>query len=299
MKRTLYLYELKPIAINEKYNKIAENYEDEFIDIIEKMVKLPLDEKIFNIKVDSKILYLDGYEILENMRIINMCFISAKYNSVRKVIDTETLKDKGYLKNKADGDKEKTHISIKFFDDGSPLCLYEYNKNGIGFSRIIDYINKYIKEYHKGDERVNGEKGIKYKYKHKNVVSKDFLNSLEKLKRIKAVTLTVERKDIKMSDIKALSGRGDLSADADIVLKPGGDGIFHDTVKDFFKIYNDKGKIIKRVTVEGDLEEKVPISFNTEQMKEKNTVLVEEDIFTGEVKTQSIYKIFTEQMEGM
>lgn len=130
-------------------------------------------------------------------------------------------------------------------------------------------------------------------------MSKDFLNSLEKIKRIKAVTLTVDRKDINMSEVKELSGRGELSTDADIVLKPEGTGIFHDTVKDFFKMYNDKTKIIKRVTVDGDSEEKHHISFNTEQMKEKDTVVVDTDFITGEVKTDSIYRIFAERMEDL
>lgn len=109
----------------------------------------------------------------------------------------------------------------------------------------------------------------------------------------------MDRKDINMSEIKELSGRGDLSTNADIVLKPEKTGIFHDTVKDFFNIYNDKNKIIKRVTVDGDSEDKHPISFNTEQMKEKDTVVVDTDIITGEVKTDSIYRIFAERMEDL
>lgn len=299
MERTIYFYDLRPTVLNENINKIADDYEYEFLNILDSLIKLPLDERVWDIKSDNKILYLDGYEVLENIRTINMCFISAKYNTVRKVIDTDTFENKGYLKKKADGDEEKNHISIKFYDNQNPLCIYEYNKNGIGFSRIINYINKYIKLYHKNDERKPGEKGVRYKFDYKNIVSKDFLNSLEKIKRIKAVTLTVDRKDINMSEVKELSGRGELSTDADIVLKPEGTGIFHDTVKDFFKMYNDKTKIIKRVTVDGDSEEKHHISFNTEQMKEKDTVAVDTDFITGEVKTDSIYRIFAERMEDL
>lgn len=299
MERTIYFYDLKPTALNRNINKIADDYEQEFINILDLLITQPLNERVWDIEADNKILYLDGYEVLENIRTVNMCFISAKYNSVRKVIDTETLKDKGYLKNKEDGDKEKNHISIKFYDDKNPLCLYEYNKNGTSISRIINYVNRHIKSYHKSDEKKPGEKGIRYKFDYKNIVSKDFLSSLDKVKRVKAVTLTVDRKDINMSEIKELSGRGDLSTNADIVLKPEKTGIFHDIVKDFFNIYNDKNKIIKRVTVDGDSEDKHPISFNTEQMKEKDTVVVDTDIITGEVKTDSIYRIFAERMEDL
>ena len=297
MERTIYFYDLRPTVLNGNINKIADDYENEFLNILDLLIKLPLDERVWDIKSDNKIIYLDGYEVLENIRTVNMCFISAKYNTVRKVIDTDTFENKGYLKNKADGDEEKNHISIKFYDGQNPLCIYEYNKNGIGLSRIISYVNKYIKLYHKGDKRKPNEKGVRYKFDY--IGTKDFLNSLEKIKRIKAVTLTVDRKDINMSEIKELSGRGDLSTNADIVLKPEKTGIFHDTVKDFFNMYNDKHKIIKRVTVDGDSEEKHPISFNTEQMKEKDTVVVDTDIITGEVKTDSIYRIFAERMEDL
>lgn len=107
MERTIYFYDLKPTALNRNINKIADDYEQEFINILDLLITQPLNERVWDIEADNKILYLDGYEVLENIRTVNMCFISAKYNSVRKVIDTETLKDKGYLKNKEDGDKEK------------------------------------------------------------------------------------------------------------------------------------------------------------------------------------------------
>ena len=69
----------------------------------------------------------------------------------------------------------------------------------------------------------------------------------------------------------------------------------------FFAEYQriNNNKIIKRVTVDGDSEDKHPISFNTEQMKEKDTVVVDTDIITGEVKTDSIYRIFAERMEDL
>ena len=103
-----------------------------------------------------------------------------------------------------------------------------------------------------------------------------------------------------MSDTKALSGKNELSDNADIVLKPSkGVSIFRTTVEDFYKMYNDKNKRIKRVTVDGESVEKTSLSFNTEQMKDKRIVDVAINSITEEVLTEDIYKRFLNELEGI
>lgn len=246
-------------------------------------------------KSDNKILFMDKFEYNKEQRVINICFKSAKYNARRHVINTATVTERGVLKGAKDGDSEKNHISIKFFDELKPVCFFETNYYGIGFGRIIQYLNLYIKKYHNS---IEGDK-IRYKFIQKNIISKDFLRSLENIHKIKVVTLTVDRENIKVSDSKSLSGRSELSEDADIVLKPSGDSIFENTVKKFYNLYNNPNKPVKRVTVSGDSDEKKHISFDTEQMKQKRIISVESDLITGEVKTSSIFSKFLEEMEEL
>lgn len=295
MDKTLYEYDLKIKQLNENVSEMPQNIEKDIIAAIEFTSKKTALERREDYSDESKILYLDCYKYDFDARLLKICFKSAKYNARRHVIDTQTIKERGVLKNKLDGDTEKNHLAIKFYDDKSPICLFEKNYFGIGFAKIIHYINKCIKYYHK-----NLKDKIRYKIVYNNVVSTDFLKALEQLHRIKMVTLTVDREDLRVSDTKQLSGRADICEDVDIVLKPSGEGIFQNTVKDFYNLYNNPNRRVKKVTVNGDSNEHdKPIRFDTEQMKEKIIVNVSSDIITGEVKTNSIFEAFSEVMEGL
>lgn len=296
MQKTLYVYEITPKIINSNQSKLPTSIELDILEMVHDLCSLEKSARKIDYASDYKILYLDNYEYKESERVLNLCFISAKYNARRHVINTQTIKEKGVLKTVKDGDSEKNHLSIKFYDDEKPICLFESNRDGIGFSKIVDYINACIREKHKGSSN-----NIRYRLTTKNIVSKDFLKSLEDMKRITAVKLTINREDLSVSDVKALAGRNDLTDNAEIVLKPAARGrsIFSDTVKDFFEMYNNKNTKIKRVTVEGDSNVRQGITFNTEQMKEKISIDVATDIITGEVSTKSIYEGFIEVMEEL
>ncbi len=237
---------------------------------------------------------MDSFEYQEERHIINLKMKSAKYNSRRNVIDTETMASKGILKNENDGDEETNHLGLKFVDEENILVLYENNSNGIGFAKIVLYWEFFIKKYHKR-MGLGGTYGMQYK----NVVSKDFLAALEKAGRIKAVTLTVDQNNLAVSEIKALSGRNDLNPDVDIIVKPAGRGksIWGNTVKELFNMYNDKDRKIKRILVDADTPSKEPLVFDTEKMKEKIVVDVDETI-TDEVDTDSIYSRFLSELRN-
>ena len=50
MERTIYFYDLRPTVLNENINKIADDYEYEFLNILDSLIKLPLDERVWDIK---------------------------------------------------------------------------------------------------------------------------------------------------------------------------------------------------------------------------------------------------------
>lgn len=286
MQRTIYAYkiEVKPVNTNKTF--ALESFENDFIEVIKDLCTNDKNLRKHDFRQDKKILYLDNYEYNDELSIVNLKFVSAKYDARRKVIDTDTLMDKGILKNIGDGDEEKNHLCIKFVENNCAVCLFESNYYGIGLGKIIYYLQTKIKDYHR-----TRKDGCYYNLNYENIVSNDFLEALAQLQRIRAVTLTVDQEDVKVSDYKALSGRADLSSDVDIMLKPvtAGIGIKKDTVKEFFKIYNDKNKRVKRVTVHGDGTAKQQLSFDTEQMKKKIVIQVDVTSDTGEVSTRSIF----------
>jgi len=106
---------------------------------------------------------------------------------------------------------------------------------------------------------------------------------------------------VKVSELKDFSGKNDLSQDVDIVLRRNSPkiGIFHQTVKEFYELYNDKNKKIKRITVKGENDEEIQTIFNTERMKEKVIVEVSTEIGTGEVDSKEIMRILKNEVKGI
>ena len=139
---------------------------------------------------------------------------------------------------------------------------------------------------------------ICYSLLHANIVSREFLEALETVKKIKGVTLTISQKDLSVSEWKDFSGNADLSEDVELLYKPAarGKSITSNTVKGFYKLYNDKGKKVKRITVKADDKTESAIVFDTEKIKEKEVVEIEETI-TGEVREESIRNKFMEIIE--
>ena len=291
MQRTLYAYKIEPIAISEKNRMVVENIEEDICYIVKELCEKDLLERKRDFRTDKKVLYLDSFQYDSKMHIINLKFIYLKYDSRRRVVDTQTLSDKGILKGRDDGDEEKNHVCLKFVDNNEIVALYEYNSLGIGFRRIIDYFQHYLRLYLKSMEK--SEERYSYKLMYEHIVSKDFLKALSGVKKVKAITLTVEQKDKSISEFKDLSGKGDISSEVDVLFKPVSSvlGIHKDTVKEFFKIYNSKERDVKRVTIKGAGEVNEDIKFDTDSMKQKLVVQVEETPDTREVDSSNMFNI--------
>lgn len=285
MKRTIYAHELNFRKSRGKTNKEPQNYEQDFYNVLSEVQKMDEKSRSKDIKKERLVLFLSELKYIPNKHIFKLVFQSARYGMVRDVINTVTFKNRGPLKGKPDGDLEKTHVVIKFEDNKTAVALYEYNSDGISFRKVIEYLEEKIEEYHNGLGS-----GILYRIDNSNIVSRDFLDSLERLKRIKAVTLTVDQNDVGVSETKSFAGRNDLSDDIDIVLKPAkrGMGIRGNTVKEFYELYNNKKMPIKRITVKGDRETKDPLTFDTEKMKEKYPIEVNE-LINGEVDSEDLF----------
>lgn len=292
MQRTIYSFKFEVIMLGNKDIERLVSFEEDFVEATKDLMGKELIDRKYDCTQEHKVLYLDSYEYHPELHTINMKFKSARYNASRNTIDTTTMKSKGRLKGVRDGDEETNHICIKFIDPHNAVCLYESNFYGIGMTKIVNYLQRYIKNYH----RVKNDK-LFYNINHKNIVSNDFLEALKKARRIKAVTLTVDQEDLSVSEMKYFSGRGDLSSDVNILLKPAAEGssILSDTVKDFYNTIYKKDKKVKRITVEADGDNKELLRFDTDIMKEKIVIEVH-GTSTNEVETNSIYKIFLEEV---
>ncbi|AQP38424.1 hypothetical protein [Anaerostipes hadrus] len=284
MKRTLYYYYLSGEKKPAKKYKMPENLKNDIKDSAELILEKPKNDRKKDVKSKKKIIYLADIKNLEDENTIILEFISAKYARIRTVIDTNTLKEQELKKKgRDDGDEESVSIGIKFLENNEAICVYEYNRDAAGFQLLIQYLQEEILKIHK-----DKNDGIGYKLKTEQKVSKDFLAALKKTEKITAVKITVDSEDATASEIKEISGRSDLSEDVEIIYKPSGKNILTNTVKKFFEIYNDSQRKIKKVYVESKGENGNPLHFDTEEMREKEILDVEET-YSGEVDKGDLY----------
>lgn len=284
MKRTLYYYYLSGEKKPAKKYKMPENLKNDIKDSAELILEKPKNDRKKDVKSKKKIIYLADIKNLEDENTIILEFISAKYARIRTVIDTNTLKEQELKKKgRDDGDEESVSIGIKFLENNEAICVYEYNRDAAGFQLLIQYLQEEILKIHK-----DKNDGIGYKLKKEQKVSKDFLAALKKTEKITAVKITVDSEDATASEIKEISGRSDLSEDVEIIYKPSGKNILTNTVKKFFEIYNDSQRKIKKVYVESKGENGNPLHFDTEEMREKEILDVEET-YSGEVDKGDLY----------
>lgn len=293
MQRTLLPLEISTTKVRMKHNEPLEDFETDLAEMCNHLEKLDKKLRKKDFEKAKKIVYLDKQEYDKSKSIMYLCFKSARYAKSREVINTETLESRGVLKRAKDGDEEKTHIVIKFKMDDTAICIFEKNSDGIGVGQLFDYLNDRLIKYHnvKGDN-------VYYSITHAHIVSKEFLEALDKVKRIKGVTLTIRQQDLSVSESKAFAGGDDLAEDVDLYFKPSSKGksIRSNTVKDFYKLYNTKDRKVKRITVKADDKSDSAIVFDTEKIKEKEIVEIEETV-TGEAREESIKRKLLEIVE--
>lgn len=117
MQRTIYAYDIDITPQRGKNVKVLNDYRNDLVEMIRRINRYNKRDKTYKIEKEKKILYLDHVKYDAQDQIIKLKFISARYGIVRNVMNTVTLVNRGKLKEKPDGDLEKTHIIIKLEDN--------------------------------------------------------------------------------------------------------------------------------------------------------------------------------------
>lgn len=283
-----FTYYFSAIKSGGKRTSICTDFETDFLNVLDYVKTLDIKYRKQENKYHKKFLFLYDYNYIESERTLLLEFKSAKYANIRKVVDTGSWKEQTEKKKAVkDGDEETTLLAIKFYDDLEAYCIKHMNSDGVGLSQIIDNLNFFIKQYHND---VCGD-NISYKIETVNIISKDFLASLQKASRITSIKLCVDKKQLKISEMKSCSLGDDIHEEALLKYKPTGRGksIASKTVKEIFDIHKNNKTIIKKIYIEGTKNDNSILKFDTECMKEVYNEHFE-DTITGEPNISLVKK---------
>ncbi|WP_283608565.1 hypothetical protein [Faecalispora anaeroviscerum] len=257
--------------------------------------KLALNRKL-NFPKDEKVVWLDSYHLInpELPGNFNIAFKSAKYNHIRNVINTETMIEKGTVKNKPDGDEEFTHFCIRYQNGRDNLiCIHESNYYGISIGKIVYYLNDMLAKYRDSNN-------VPYSYTITSSIMPcdSFLDELRRMKRVSVLKVEVEREDLS-DDFLHLAGRDDVKDTVEIVLKKISRNKYipKSAVEDYYNDMQQENKI-KRITAEGT-NQSGPFRLDTELMKMKQSVSVDISEVTNEVNSDNFFEKAEELIIGL
>ena len=254
-----------------------------FSQFLEELSNEDLNSRKYDFSLDEKVLWLDSYYIT-GLGCYDLVFKSAKYNHVRNVIDTDNMTERGIIKNRSDGDEEKTHFCIRYVE-GQPrfICAHESNYYGISISKIMFYLNDKLSAY-----QVTHGENVRWNLESEIMPCNDFLEELRKMKSISLLTVTIERSDFQ-NDFMRFADRDSIKDTVDILIrkKKRNIPIPKDLVRQYYNNLLDQD-IVKRVVAEGRNEGGY-FRLDTELIKMKQAVSVETTA-TNEVISESFFE---------
>lgn len=242
---------------------------------------------------DEKVIWLDSYEDLGNGN-YNLIFKSAKYNHIRNVIDTAVMQEKGTIKQRTDGDEEKTHLCIRYHSgQDRMICIHESNYYGMAIGRIIRYLNEKL-ELH----RVETDGNYLYILQKEIMPCDDFLEELRKMRQISLLKVTVERQDLQ-DDFLRLAGRDDIKDTIDISIGKikRNKYIPKNMVSEYYNDMQNENKI-KRIIAEG-ANQSGSFRLDTELIKMKQSISVDTSAITNEVDSTQFFVKAQELIDEM
>lgn len=242
-------------------------------------------------KADNKVYYLENINYdNEKDDILYLTFISAKYNHVPDLINTETLEEKNSNKTNIDGDKEYTHVGL-LLKENEIIMVHEQRTNGTPKSIIGDYLKKFFNEYN----RINGIR-VEYRLAIEIIPDKNFVEELLNLKRINLATIVIAKEEINMKPFQRFAGRNEVQQNVQITFKSEAKKTISNN--DVLNAYNNRdSEKVKRMIIHG-FNENGRVRLDTEPIKTISKVSVELNS-NGIVNNESIEGEYKKLFEGM
>jgi hypothetical protein len=238
------------------------------------IVSKDLKAKTKDMAKKKKVVWLEEVSDLDNGN-FNIVFKSARYDQSREVINTDTMEQRGVLKQPEDGDEEKTHLCVRLRKGADRLtAVLESNYLGISTSDIAAYLNEqfnFVLE--------DSEEQYSYKVSFEIMPSEDFLVELANMKKVNLLRITVDLKDLGLGDFQSLADKDILRPTVELYIRKER-GKDSREIKDIINAtYNDHKsanpqKQIRKISVEGS-NKSGNLKIDTESIHMKHSMEVE------------------------
>lgn len=180
------------------------------IDTLEYVSKLSKKKRFYDL-INDKFCFLDTFS--KDNIFCSGYFKSARNEFRPNLINKSTGDERKNPKERTEGDIEKTHFVIRVDLSNSEVYLFlEYNHTGISIQNIINYLNKFGREF-ATKKNISSRFTIFYQM----IARTNFLTELEKLERTKIAEIHIDKR-ILGSDFLNFSNRT-LTIQKDVLLE--------------------------------------------------------------------------------
>lgn len=198
------------------------------------------------------------------------------------VMDQDTLAERKNPKKDREGDREKTHLVIKYTKDDVFVVL-ESNGNGVGINAVFKYLKAFTRKYKRSlKERMD------ITLDFSTLAKDDFLQEVRSMKRVVLGKVYVDKSILGGAALNYSNRTQSVQHEIVMNIKANREDTIRTTIEDIYNKIGAKGSKIMKIRVEGKAKNNGDTVADTSFIEKMENVDVDINSFTGVVNTASI-----------
>lgn len=237
---------------------------------------------------ENKFYFLSDMEnTSEDANIQTLVFKHAEHGRRPPLINKDTLDERENPKELPEGESEKVHIALRYFEDEIILLLEEM-RSAITIKRLVYYLEELATAFYSSSNET-----LPYKIIYSTLVKDNFLEELSKLRRVSVGYISVS-KQLLGSEFFNLSDRiEELKQDVVVEVRAEKNRSATGFIEDIFNKLTSSEQQISKIRVYGIDEENFGVTLDTDIIKKIKFLEFETDLLTGEIDTPTILNQLT------
>jgi hypothetical protein len=249
-------------------------------EVINYVNALPVTERTYKIN-SKKLCYLASGTGPYN-GIHSLIIKSAAIGYRPPVMDHDTLAERQNPKREREGDREKTHIVIRYTADDVFLVV-ESNGNGVGIKAIIRYLRAFTRRYkHSINERMDLSLNF-------SIIAKDdFLDEVRSMSRVVLGKVYVEKSVLGGNALRYSNRTQSVRHEIVMNIKAKKEDSILTTIEDIYNKIATAGSRITKIRVEGKTANNGNTVADTSFIEKLENIDADVNSFTGVINSASI-----------
>ncbi len=209
-------------------------------------------------------------------------FKFANYGKLPPLIEKGTLSERPNTRQVTEGDRNRTHAVIRYFDDEA-IVLLEDSRPAITIKQLVYYLRFFAGELH-FKTRTKHDYDIDF-----SIIPKgDFLTELRNLRQVNVGTITISKRFIGSEGLDLSESLSEVQRGINLELKAKRNQDIKRLIEEIIENMVAPQSKVERLRIRGKNQKNQLVKLDTESIKMERILDFTPDPITGEVKTDEI-----------